>query len=66
MLDKGQWREFGQDTGVKPLLFTKVTWDDHRESGPRFNVSSERRMIPHDPSESTSMLMWSSINIISG
>ncbi len=22
MIDKGQWREFGQDTGVKPLLFT--------------------------------------------
>ncbi len=23
MIDKGQWREFGQDTGVTPLLFTK-------------------------------------------
>ncbi len=22
MIDKGQWREFGQDTGVTPLLFT--------------------------------------------
>ncbi len=22
MIDKGQWREFGQDTGVIPLLFT--------------------------------------------
>ncbi len=21
MIDKGQWREFGQDTGVTPLLF---------------------------------------------
>ncbi len=23
MMVKGQWREFGQDTGVKPLLFTR-------------------------------------------
>ncbi len=23
MIDKGQWGEFGQDTGVKPLLFTR-------------------------------------------
>ncbi len=22
MIDKGQWREFGQDSGVTPLLFT--------------------------------------------
>ncbi len=22
MIDKSQWREFGQDTGVTPLLFT--------------------------------------------
>ncbi len=22
MIDKGQWREFGQDTRVTPLLFT--------------------------------------------
>ncbi len=22
MINKGQWREFGQDTGVTPLLFT--------------------------------------------
>ncbi len=22
MIEKGQWREFGQDTGVTPLLFT--------------------------------------------
>ncbi len=22
MIDKDQWREFGQDTGVTPLLFT--------------------------------------------
>ncbi len=25
MIDKGQWREFGQDTGVTPLLFTRST-----------------------------------------
>ncbi len=23
MIDKGQWWEFGQDTGVIPLLFTR-------------------------------------------
>ncbi len=23
MIDKGQWREFSQDTGVAPLLFTR-------------------------------------------
>ncbi len=23
MIDKGQWWEFGQDTGVTPLLFTR-------------------------------------------
>ncbi len=23
MIDKGQWRGFGQDTGVTPLLFTR-------------------------------------------
>ncbi len=23
MIDKGHWREFGQDTGVTPLLFTR-------------------------------------------
>ncbi len=23
MIDKGQWGEFGQDTGVIPLLFTR-------------------------------------------
>ncbi len=42
MIDKGQWREFGQGTGVTPLLFTMSDmgfFNDHRESGPRFNVS---------------------------
>ncbi len=24
MIDKGQWWEFGQDTGVTPLLFTRI------------------------------------------
>ncbi len=46
MIDKGQWREFGQDTEVTPLLFYEKChgiFNDHRESGPRFNISSERR-----------------------
>ncbi len=35
--------EFGQDAGVIPLLFFEGhpgIFNDHRESGPRFNVSS--------------------------
>ncbi len=46
MNDKGQWWEFGQDTGVTPLPFTSCAmgfFNDHRESGARFNVSSKRR-----------------------
>ncbi len=43
MINKGQWREFGQDTGVTPLLFNgKYHGILERESGPRFNASSER------------------------
>ncbi len=30
--------------GLYPYSLREVPWDDHRESGPRFNVSSERRM----------------------
>ncbi len=30
--------------GLHPYSLREVPWDDHRESGPRFNVSSERRM----------------------
>ncbi len=39
MIDKGQWREFG------PLLVTSAMgfFNDHRESEPWFNVSSERQ-----------------------
>ncbi len=39
-------RKFGQDAGVTPqLFFDRHTgiFNDHRESGPRFNVSSEGR-----------------------
>ncbi len=38
--------KFDQDTGVTPLLFFERhpgIFNDHRESGPRFNVSSEGR-----------------------
>ncbi len=48
MIDKSQWRESGQDTGVTPLLFTSAMgffFNDHRDLGPQFNVSSERRLI---------------------
>ncbi len=36
--------KIGKDAGVTPLLFfERYPWifNDHRESGPRFNVSSE-------------------------
>ncbi len=38
--------KFVQDAGVTPLLFFKEhlgIFNDHRESGPRFNISSERQ-----------------------
>ncbi len=48
MIDKVQWREFGQDTGVTPLLFTRsamgvLMTTESQDLG--FNVSSERRCI---------------------
>ncbi len=48
MIDKGQWREFGQDKytqGYTPTLYEKChgIFNDHRGSGPRFIVSSERQ-----------------------
>ncbi len=41
MIDKGQWREIGQDTGVTPLLFTRSAMGFlmTRESGPRFAIT---------------------------
>ncbi len=27
MIDKGQWREFGQDTGVTPYSLREVPWE---------------------------------------
>ncbi len=35
--------KFGQDAEVTPLLFSKGIFNDHRESGPRFNVLCEGR-----------------------
>ncbi len=40
--------KFGQDAEVTPLLFFEGhpgIFNDHRESGARFNVSSERRCL---------------------
>ncbi len=40
--------KFGQNAGVTPLLFFEEhpgIFNDHRESGPQFNVSSEGYMI---------------------
>ncbi len=42
--------KFGQDASVTPLLFFEGhpgIFNDHRESGPRFNVSSEGRCFLH-------------------
>ncbi len=49
MIDKGQWREFwtSEHRGYTHTLYDKChrIFNDHRESGPRFNVSSERRCL---------------------
>ncbi len=42
----GQWANLARMPGLQtPLFFEEHTgiFNDHRESGPRFNVSSERR-----------------------
>ncbi len=47
MIDKGQWGEFWPGhQGYTPTLYEEChgIFNDHRESGPRFNVSSERRI----------------------
>ncbi len=39
---RSQWGKFGQDAGVTPLLFFEGhprMFNDHRESGPQFNIS---------------------------
>ncbi len=44
---RGQSENFGQDAGVIPLLFFEghpEIFNDHRASGPRFNVSSKGRV----------------------
>ncbi len=44
---RGQWASLARMPGLHPtLFFRRTSWnffDDHRESGPRFNVSSEGR-----------------------
>ncbi len=45
--------DFGQDAGVTPYCFSKDIlgfFNDHRESGPQFNVSSEERCFLTVPS----------------
>ncbi len=44
MTDKGQWGDLARSRGYTPTLYEKChgIYNDHRESGPRFNVSSER------------------------
>ncbi len=45
---RGQWGNLARMPGLQlhPYSFRRTSWDffnDHRESGPRFNVSSEGR-----------------------
>ncbi len=43
---RGQWASLARMLGVTPLLFFEGhpgIFNDHRESGPRFNISSEGR-----------------------
>ncbi len=45
---RGQWASLARTPGVTPLLFIEGhpgIFNDHRESGPRFNISSEGRII---------------------
>ncbi len=42
MIDKGQWCEFGQDTGVTPLLFTRSAM------GFLMTKQSDRISVPPD------------------
>ncbi len=46
MIDKGQWGNLARTPG-SPLLFEKChgIFNDHRESGPLFNISSDDRLI---------------------
>ncbi len=42
--DGGQWGKFGQEARITPLIYFERhpgIFNDHRESGPRFSVSSE-------------------------
>ncbi len=46
--DQRTMGKFGQDAEVTPLLFSKDIlgfFNDHRESGPQFNISSEGRCL---------------------
>jgi len=39
MMGKGQWASLARMPGLHPYAFG--IFNDHRESGPRFNISSE-------------------------
>ncbi len=46
---RGQWASLARTPGYTPTLFRRTSgvFNDHRESGPRFNVSSEGRKDTH-------------------
>ncbi len=51
MIDKGQWWEFGQDTGVTPLLFTRsamgfLMTTDSQDLGLTSHPKDGRRLNP--------------------
>jgi len=45
MMDRGHWANLARMLGLHPYSFLKdiLGFNDHRDSGPQFNVSSEGR-----------------------
>ncbi len=45
MMDRGQWANLARTPGLHLLFFKghHGIYNDHRESGPQFNVSSEKQ-----------------------
>ncbi len=55
MIDKGQWWEFGQDTGVTPLLFTR------RAMGFLMTTESQDRSLTSHPKDGAMVRLGSTL-----
>jgi len=46
-MDRGHWANLARMPGLNPYSFERHPgiFNDHRESGPRFNISSEGRAL---------------------